>query len=219
MGVVFAFDKFRSYLVLSKTTVFTVHSALKYLFKKLDAKPHLIRWVLLLQEFNIEIKDKKGDDNVAADHLSRIEKQDGDDEELEINDYFPEEILMEIHSDNEPWFADFANFLVGKVLRKNMTYQQKKKFISDLKNFFWEEPHLFKICPDGIIRRCVAGPETISILDACHHGPTGGHYGPSITARKVLESGFYWPTIFKEAHTLVHLCEACKKNQKYIKTR
>ena len=133
----------------------------------------LIRWVLLLQEFDIEIKDKKGADNVAADHLSRIEKQDGDDEEFEINDYFQEEILMEIHSDDEPWFADFANFLVGKVLRKNMTYQQKKKFFSDLKNFFWEEPHLFKICPDGIIRRCVAGPETRAILDACHHGPTG----------------------------------------------
>lgn len=57
----------------------------------------------------------------------------------------------------------------------------------------------------------MAGPETRSILDACHHGPTGGHYGPSITARKVLESGFYWPTIFKEAQTLVLLCEPCQK--------
>lgn len=154
---------------------------------------------MLLQEFDIEIKDKKGVDNVASDHLSRIEKQDDDDDEPEINDYFPEEILMKINSDKEPWFADFANYLVGKILPKNMPYQQKRKFFSDLKNFFWEELHLFKTSPDGIIRRCVAGPETRSILDACHHGPTGGHYGPSITARKVLESGFYWPTIFKEA--------------------
>lgn len=137
MVVVFAFDKFRSYLVLSKTIVFTDHSALKYFFKKLDAKPRLIQWVLLLQEFDIEIKDKKGADNVAADHLSRIEKQDGNDEEAEINDYYPEEILMKIYSNKEPWFADFANYLVGKIISKNMTYQQKRKFISDLKNFFW----------------------------------------------------------------------------------
>ena len=81
MAVVFEFDKFRSYLIIPKTIVFTNHSALKYLFEKLDAKPLLIRWVLLLQEFDIEIKDKKkGDDNVAEDHLSRIEKKNYDDE-------------------------------------------------------------------------------------------------------------------------------------------
>ncbi|GJZ39128.1 putative nucleotidyltransferase, ribonuclease H [Tanacetum coccineum] len=72
--VVFAFDKFRSYLVLSKTVVFTDHAAIKYLFSKQDAKPRLIRWILLLQEFDIEIKNKKGAENVAADHLSRLEK-------------------------------------------------------------------------------------------------------------------------------------------------
>ncbi|KAD0845381.1 hypothetical protein E3N88_43632 [Mikania micrantha] len=70
LAVVFAFDKFRSYLVLSKTTVFTDHSALRFLFTKKDAKPRLIRWILLLSEFDIEIKDKKGAENVAADHLS-----------------------------------------------------------------------------------------------------------------------------------------------------
>lgn len=70
--VVFAFDKFRSYLVLSKMIVFTDHSALKYLLSKQDAKPRLIRWVLLLHEFDLEIKDKRGAENLAADHLSRL---------------------------------------------------------------------------------------------------------------------------------------------------
>ncbi|GJR37609.1 DNA-directed DNA polymerase [Tanacetum coccineum] len=70
MAVVFAFDKFRSYLILSKTIVYTDHSALRHLFKKQDAKPRLIRWILLLQAFDIEIKDRKGTENVAADHLS-----------------------------------------------------------------------------------------------------------------------------------------------------
>ncbi|GKD49784.1 reverse transcriptase domain-containing protein [Tanacetum coccineum] len=105
---------------------------------------------------------------------------------------------------------DFANYLVGDIIPKGMTYQQKNKFFSDLKYYFWEEPYLFRICFDGMIRRCVYGPETRTILYQCHHGPTGGHYGPNITAKKVFDSVFYWLTIIKEAHTLVRLCEACQ---------
>ncbi|GKD44561.1 reverse transcriptase domain-containing protein [Tanacetum coccineum] len=210
MAVVFAFDKFRSYLILSKTIVHTDHSALRHLFKKQDAKPRLIRWILLLQEFDIEIKDKKGTENVAADHLSRIENDDSSDDS-EVDDNFPGETLMEINTKNEPWFVDFANYLVSDITPKGMTYQQKNKFFSDLKHYFWEEPYLFKVCSDGMIRRCISGPETQTILDQCHHGPTGGQNGPNLTAKKVLDSGFYWTTIIKEAHTLVRLCEACQK--------
>ncbi|GKB49253.1 reverse transcriptase domain-containing protein [Tanacetum coccineum] len=190
--------------------VHTDHSVLRNLFKKQDAKPRLIRWILLLQEFNIEIKDKKGTENVAADHLSGIEKDETSDDS-EVNDNFPGETLMEINTKDEPWFADFANYLVGNIIPKRMTYQQKNKFYSNLKHYFWEEPYLFKVCSDGMIRRGISGPETRTILNQCHHGPTGGHYGPNITTKKVLDLGFYWPTIIKEAHTLVRLCEACQK--------
>ncbi|KAD3640078.1 hypothetical protein E3N88_29301 [Mikania micrantha] len=90
LAVVFSFDKFRSYLVLSKTTVFTDHSALRLLFAKKDAKPRLIRWILFMSEFDIEIKDKTGAENVAADHLSWLEdpERSGIREE-EIGDRFP----------------------------------------------------------------------------------------------------------------------------------
>ncbi|GJT10186.1 reverse transcriptase domain-containing protein [Tanacetum coccineum] len=106
--VVFAFHKFCSYLVLSKTIVFMDHAAIKHLFSKQDAKPRHIRWILLLQEFDIEIKNKKGAENVTADHLSRLEKPNLNDEE--INDEFPDEFLMSIKTDEEesPWFADFT---------------------------------------------------------------------------------------------------------------
>ncbi|GJV27609.1 putative nucleotidyltransferase, ribonuclease H [Tanacetum coccineum] len=95
LAVVFSFDKFRLYLILTKTIVYTDHSALKYLFSKQDAKPRLIRWVLLLQGLNIKIKDKKGAENLAADHLSRLKNPNiGELAEEEIEDKFPDEHLM-----------------------------------------------------------------------------------------------------------------------------
>ncbi|GJU87005.1 putative nucleotidyltransferase, ribonuclease H [Tanacetum coccineum] len=102
LAIVFAFDKFRSYLVLSKTAVFTDHAAIKYMFSKQDAKPRLIRWILLLQEFDIKIKNTKGAENVTADHLSRLEKPNLNElNDKEINDEFPDEFLMSIKIDEE----------------------------------------------------------------------------------------------------------------------
>ncbi|GKD84223.1 reverse transcriptase domain-containing protein [Tanacetum coccineum] len=109
LAVVYAFEKFRPYFVLSKTIVYTDHSALKYLLAKQDAKPRLLRWILLLQEFD-----------------------------------------------------------------------------------------------------CVHGQESVDILTDCHNGSTRGHHGANYTAKKVFDSGFYWPTIYRDAHDLfthVPLCQ------------
>ncbi|GJU81921.1 DNA-directed DNA polymerase [Tanacetum coccineum] len=133
---------------------------------------------------------KDGTEDVAANHLSRIDNDETSDDSV-VDDNFPGETLMEITTNETPWFADFANYLVGNVIPKGMTYQQKNKFFSDLKNYFWEDPYLFKVCSDGMIRRCVSGAKTHTILDQCHHGPTGGHYRPNTTTKKGLDSGFY----------------------------
>nr|GEV55797.1 DNA-directed DNA polymerase [Tanacetum cinerariifolium] len=129
-----------------------------------DAKPHLICWILLLQGFDIEIKNKKGAENVVADHLSQLENPHQ--EELRVGDIdnnFPHETLMNVSSTEEnkvPWFTDFANYLVGKILRKGLTYAQRCKFFSKLKHYFWDEPYLFKMCPDEMIRICVYRAKT-----------------------------------------------------------
>ncbi|GJY74584.1 reverse transcriptase domain-containing protein [Tanacetum coccineum] len=124
---------------------------------------------------------------------------------------------MEITTKDIPWFADFENYLVGDIIPKGMTDQQKNKVFSNLKNYSWEDPYLFKVCSDGMIRRCVLGPKTRTILDQCHHGPTGGHNGPNTTAKKVLDLGFYWLTVIKEARTLVSLCKACQNSRNISK--
>ncbi|GJS75730.1 reverse transcriptase domain-containing protein [Tanacetum coccineum] len=96
-----------------------------------------------IKEFDIEIKDRKVTKNFAADHLSQIENEEISNDS-EVDDNFPGETLMEINTRDEPWFEDFANYLVANIIPKGMTYQQKNKFFSDLKHFLWEEPYLFK---------------------------------------------------------------------------
>ncbi|GJR06275.1 reverse transcriptase domain-containing protein [Tanacetum coccineum] len=99
LAVVYAFEKFRSYLIMNKSVVYTDHSALKYLFNKKDAKARLLRWVLLLQEFDFSVIDTKGAENYAADHLSRLENPyENVFDPKEINETFPLETLNTIKS-------------------------------------------------------------------------------------------------------------------------
>nr|GEU32648.1 reverse transcriptase domain-containing protein [Tanacetum cinerariifolium] len=191
------------------------YATLKYLLSKQDAKPRLIRWVFLLQEFDIIIRDKKGTENLAADHLSRLENPHKDVfENKDINEIFSLETLAKISSGTTPWFADFTNSHAGNFIVKEMSSQQKKKFFKDVKHYFWDDPNLFWICADQIIQRCVHGQEAYDILKACHEGPNGGHHGANFTAKKVFDAGFFWPTIYKDAYDLVKSCDICQRQGK-----
>ncbi|KAK1626725.1 hypothetical protein QYE76_001040, partial [Lolium multiflorum] len=149
LAVVFACDKFRPYIVDSKVTIHTDHAAIRYLMTKKDAKPRLIRWVLLLQEFDLHIIDRKA--------------------------------------------------------------QQRRKFFYDLRHYFWDDPHLYKEGVDGIMRRCVPEYEQQEILSKCHGSVYGGHHAGDRTAQKVLQSGFYWPTLFKDARKFILSCDECQR--------
>ncbi|GJT43044.1 putative nucleotidyltransferase, ribonuclease H [Tanacetum coccineum] len=216
LAVVFSFDKFHQYLILSKTVVYTDHYVLKYLFSKEDAKPRLIRWVLLLQGFNIEIKDKKGAENLAADHLSRLENPElGTFTKEEITDEFLDEHLMILKSEinnDEPWYADYVNYIVGKIIPPNWIPKKRRRFFSQVRNYFWDEPYAFKLYSDNVMRRCVVGNEILGILGHCLSGPTGGHHSALITGTKVYEYGFYWPRTFKDAKDYVMRCDACQRS-------
>ncbi|KAL9357301.1 hypothetical protein Peur_050554 [Populus x canadensis] len=156
LAVVFACEKFRSYLVGSPVIVFSDHAALKYLLSKKDSKARLVRWILLLQEFDITIKDKKGIENVVADHLSRL-TTDSRSDITPIDDYFPDESLFSVST--MPWYANIVNFLVSGQLPAHWSTQDKRKFLNEVKNFYWDDPYLFKYCPDQIFRRCIPDNE------------------------------------------------------------
>nr|GEZ09248.1 reverse transcriptase domain-containing protein [Tanacetum cinerariifolium] len=146
---------------MNKSIVYTDHSALKYLFANKDAKARLLRWILLLQEFDFKVIDTRGAKNYAADHLSRLENPyENVFDPKEINETFPLESL-------------------NKVAHKD--------------------------------------PKAIDILNAYHSGPTEGHYGANYTAKKVFDSGFYWPSIYKDAFKLVKRCDSCQRQGKMLK--
>nr|GFA22030.1 reverse transcriptase domain-containing protein [Tanacetum cinerariifolium] len=151
LSVVYAFEKFRSYFIINKSIVYTDHSALKYLFAKKDAKARLLRWILLLQEFDFKVIDTKGAENYAADHLSRLKNPyENVFDPKEINENFPLKSLNKVaHQDpSTPWFVDFANYHAGKFIIKGITTQQKQNFFKDVRHYFWGDPYLFRTCPD-----------------------------------------------------------------------
>ncbi|XP_057446004.1 uncharacterized protein LOC130738113 [Lotus japonicus] len=155
LAIVFALEKFRSYLIGSKVVIYTDHAAIKYLLTKPDSKPRLIRWIMLLQEFDLEIKDKSGKENL---------------------------------------------------------------FFRDATQFVWDDLYLFKAEADGIHRRCLASNEAKEILWHFHNSAYGGHYNGQRTTVKVLQSGFYWATLFKDAHFHVQRCDECHRAGSITKT-
>nr|GEV95832.1 reverse transcriptase domain-containing protein [Tanacetum cinerariifolium] len=193
LAMVYAFEKFQSYLILNKSIVYIDHSALKCLFAKKDSKGRLLYWVLLFQEFTFKVIDTKRAENLVADHLSRLENPHQNVlDPKEINESFPLETFNMVSfrgNSSTLWFADFANYHAGNFIVKEMSSQQKNNFFKD---------------------------ESIDILKACYYGPTGGHHGPNYTAKKVFASGFYWPTIYRDAQDLVKTCDVCQHQEKIL---
>ncbi|GJS56738.1 reverse transcriptase domain-containing protein [Tanacetum coccineum] len=219
LAVVYAFEKFRSYLIVNKSIVYTDHSALKYLFAKKDAKARLLRWVLLLQEFNFNVIDTKGAENYAADHLSRLENPyENVFNPREINENFPLETLNMVTSrgdQSNPNVCRLLQITTREFHDKGMsTLKQKNKLFKDANTIFRTYPFSFKSVRYPVIHLCDVRSKSNRQPHTCHNGPTGGHYGANYTAKKVFDLGFYWPTIYKDAHELVKNYDSCQRQGK-----
>ena len=121
----------------------------------------------------MQIKDKKGVENVVVDHLSRLTIAHNT-HDPPINDEFPEESLLLVES--TPWYAHIANYLITGELPADWKAQDKKLFFAKIHSYYWEEPFLYKYCVDQIIRRCVPEAEQQGILNHCHENACGGHF-------------------------------------------
>ena len=152
---------------------------------KKDAKPRLLRWILLLQEFDLEIKDKKGVENIVADHLSCMPLTNMQD--LPINDFLSNDMLLKV-TDSYPWYANIVNFMVSGYVPPG---ENKKKLLYESRRHLWDDPYLYRVCSDGLLRRCVPAAEGIQIIEKCHSTPYGGHYVVFHTQAKIWQSGFY----------------------------
>ena len=175
LAMVFACEKFKPYILRSHVIVHTDHAAIKYLMAKKYANPKLIRWVLLLQEFDLEVKDKKGSDNVIADHLSRLEKPMEDERGNKIKENFLDKQLFQV-STQIPWYADIVNFLACGIMPPGFSYQQKRRLRTDVRLYIWDDPLFFRRGAYQIIRKCVPKAEQTRIMDKCHSSPYGGHF-------------------------------------------
>nr|GEW95900.1 reverse transcriptase domain-containing protein [Tanacetum cinerariifolium]GFA54340.1 reverse transcriptase domain-containing protein [Tanacetum cinerariifolium] len=172
---------------MNKRIVHTDHSAVKYLFTKKDAKARLLWWVLLLQELDFKVLDTKGAKNLAADHLSRLENPYVNVlDPKEINETFPLETLSMVTFHGDSSAPWFADFA---------NYHAGNFIVK-------------------VIWRCVHGKEALDILVACHNGPTRGHHGANLTAKKIFDVGFFWPTIYKDAHEFVKNYDSCQRQGK-----
>jgi hypothetical protein len=161
---------------------------------------------------DLEIRDKKGVENSVADHLSCLQLEES--AELPINDYMKDDTLLKV-STTDPWYANIINYIVAGYIPPRV---DRKKIIWDIKLHLWDDPYLYQVCADGILRRCIQAFETWKILERCHWSPYGGHYGAFRTNAKVWQSGFYWPTMYDGAKSFVWHCIQSQRHEN-INTR
>jgi hypothetical protein len=144
--------------------IYTDHATLKYPLTKKDAKLRLIRRILLLQEFDFKIKDKKGVENSITDHLSIMQFENS--HKLPINDSLRDNMLFKI-TKSDPWYANIVNFMVVDYVPLG---ENKMKLVYDSHIHICDPPYLFRVFSDDLLKRCVPVEEGIKIIEhATHH--------------------------------------------------
>ncbi|CAA7027818.1 unnamed protein product [Microthlaspi erraticum] len=152
------------------------------------------------------------------------------DDIVPINDSMPEEQLMAImvlkesfdekvrleevkalRDENLPWYADIVNFMVSGEVPSSFNAYKRKKFFKDARHYYWDEPYLYKRGPDSIYRRCIAEEDVQGVLEHCHGSAYRGHFATFKTATKVLQSGLWWPTLFKDEASYIAKCDPCQR--------
>eukprot|EP00253_Pinus_taeda_P005037 PITA_05037 len=172
LAIVHSLNKFRDYKSGYQTFIHTDHAAIRYLMNKPDVNARIIRWLLLLQQFDLTIIDKP--------------------------------VLS-------PWFADIANYLVSAQFPPHLSSKEKRKIMRKSTPFTWIGGKLFKPGLDQILRHCVREEEVSDVLLTCHDGPCGGHFAAKRIAFKILQLGYYLPTLHQDVRRYIIQCDRCQR--------
>jgi hypothetical protein len=209
LPIIYACKKFRHYLLGYDVVFHTDHDAIRYLVNKPDLSGRIARWVMLLQEFQYQIKVKPGVGNKNVDYLSRLE-------EGVINQSltadFPDEHLFAIRVE-EDMYAEIRNYLKNGVVPPGDAHK-RRMFILKAGPYTLVQGVLFKEGPDNRLRRCINKKESWKVLHTFHSGEEGGHFGGEATTRKIREAGYWWPTLHKDVHQYIRSCEPCQHSGK-----
>jgi len=206
--VVHSLNKFRHYITGYQTFVHTDHAAIRYLMNKPNVNARIIRWLLLLQQFDLTIVDKLCKENVVADFLSRLDLPAS--EEGIVDDQMPDEHLFAILV-LSLWFADIENYLVSAQFPPHLSSKEKSRIMRKSASFTWIGGNLFKLGPDQVLRRCKREEEFFDILLTYHYGPYGGHFAAKRIAFKILQASYYWPTLHQDVRRYISQCDRCQR--------
>ena len=110
-------------------------------------------------------------------------------------------------TDVTPWYANIVNFMVAGYVPPG---ENKKKLVYESRRHLWDDPYLYRVCADGLLRRCVPTAEGMRIIEKCHAAPYGGHYGVYRTQAKIWQSGFFWPTMYEDTKDFIRKCRSCQ---------
>ena len=157
----------------------------------------------------MRLKIKKGVENSVADHLSRLTSGNESDGHVPLDDSFPDERLFAVSE--APWYADIVNFLATGMTPLHWSPQDLRRFYVEVHFFYFSDLFLYKYCGDHVIRKYVPNDEYESVLNICHENACGGHFSTRKTVAKILQSGFYWPSVFRDAHLHCKACSNCQQ--------
>ncbi|CAM6094694.1 unnamed protein product [Calypogeia fissa] len=199
LGVIYACKKFRHYLLGYKVIFHTDHNSLKYMVNKPDLTGRIARWMLLLQEFNYEVVVRPGKGHANADFFSRI---DGETDSSDVEDTFPDEDVFSVRVGAETWYPEMIRFLTTARLPSEMNAEKGAVFLRQAAPYVLIKGVLHKHGADGRVRRCLEKNEIAMVMEALHESEARGHYAQDITWRKILDAGYWWPTIHRDVFVL-----------------
>ena len=206
-AIVFSVKIFRHYLMYNPVIFFVDHMVIEVLVNKAELSGRLVRWILLLEEFDYTVEYKSRRMHLPADHLSRLSNEAGS---SPVDDSLRDDNLFLVTAKAD-WYSDIVEFLTTQQLTGELTRGKKRKVRVNSRHYTVIGHRLFMRRMDGILRRCVSEIEAPFILAACHDSACGGYFLGLFTDQKVLRACYFWPDLFKDAKEYVRKCDACQR--------